>query len=86
MEEPASGEVEEVDAAFLARFEACIDFLRQVEADRALLVNLSDAQRIELLQLTGRISMPDHENKKKIERAFRKKRRQGRKVSGGYAS
>ena len=81
MEEPGPREEPEDEAAFVARYEACIDFLRQVEADRALLVTLSDAQRIELLQLTGRISMPDHENKKKIERAFRKKRRQGRKVS-----
>jgi hypothetical protein len=57
---------------FMSRFRVAMSFLAEVEKDRGLLVELSDADRIELLRLCGAISLPNRGDKKKLNKAFRK--------------
>ena len=55
---------------FMSRFRVAMSFLAEVEKDRGLLVELSDADRIELLRLCGAISLPNRGDKKKLNKAF----------------
>ena len=68
-----------VDSPFMHRYEDAVAFLEEIVADRALLVELSNEQRIKLLKLTGQVSLPQHTDKKKLDKAFRKLQKGRRK-------
>jgi NAD(P)-dependent dehydrogenase (short-subunit alcohol dehydrogenase family) len=55
--------------------QACISVLRTIEADRATLTQLSQAQRRELLTLAGLIAKPERHDLVKMAKAFRREER-----------
>lgn len=65
---------------FMDRYHATMEFLRDVVANRGLLVELEDDERIELVKLCGMVSIPDHEARKSLVTAFRKVKKGRRKA------
>ena len=55
--------------------QACISVLRTIDADRATLTQLSQAQRRELLTLAGLIAKPERHDLVKMAKAFRRAQR-----------
>jgi NAD(P)-dependent dehydrogenase (short-subunit alcohol dehydrogenase family) len=56
----------------VADFERLLELLRAIDADRGMLAQCSAAQRLELLQLAGRITKPDRQALRKMAKAFRR--------------
>ena len=54
---------------------ACLRVLHAIEADRSLLVRLTQEQRRELLTLAGQVSRPERQEQRKLARAFRRAER-----------
>jgi NAD(P)-dependent dehydrogenase (short-subunit alcohol dehydrogenase family) len=52
--------------------ERVLELLRAIDADRGVLAQLSAQQRVELLQLAGRITKPDRKALRKLAKAFRR--------------
>ncbi|MEZ5458950.1 MAG: SDR family NAD(P)-dependent oxidoreductase [Steroidobacteraceae bacterium] len=52
--------------------ERVLELLRAIDADRGLLAGLTAQQRVELLQLAGRITQPDRKALRKLAKAFRR--------------
>jgi NAD(P)-dependent dehydrogenase (short-subunit alcohol dehydrogenase family) len=52
--------------------ERVLELLRAIDADRGLLAQFSAQQRLELLQLAGRITKPDRKALRKMAKAFRR--------------
>lgn len=59
-------------SSFMEQFRTTLSFLSSVVQNRALLANVSDPDRVELLRLCGAISLPNRDDKKKLTKAFRK--------------
>ncbi len=58
-----------INAADLLRL---LELLRAVDADRGLLAQIPAEQRVELLQLAGRVTKPDRKALRKMAKAFRR--------------
>ncbi len=58
-----------------ADLEACLRVLRHIDADRACLTHLTQAQRRELLTLAGLVSKPEKASLVKMAKAFRRAER-----------
>jgi NAD(P)-dependent dehydrogenase (short-subunit alcohol dehydrogenase family) len=56
----------------LADLERLLQLLRDIDADRGLLARIPAAQRVELLQLAGRVTKPDRKALRKMAKAFRR--------------
>jgi hypothetical protein len=53
--------------------DACVKVLRALAADPALLAGLDSASRRELLEAAGRVSRPARDERRKVQKALRRK-------------
>lgn len=72
MQAPSTEVPADADHDFRREYSAAVAFLERVKASRALLVNISDAERVHLFELCGAVVFPADDAKKELTRAFRK--------------
>jgi NAD(P)-dependent dehydrogenase (short-subunit alcohol dehydrogenase family) len=72
-------DIREKPQSILDDLDACLRFLRAVDQNRALLTQLSQEQRREILTLAGLVSKPDRQDMVKLAKAFRRAEREASK-------